>query len=150
MSALVRAKVIFHILWSSLYPVKAPLQNQVLRHHHLQPSWKTTTFIPPMTIVTYEFEHIPFILEVRLGPYPHDTLKRKWSSSHNKETTPSPKVEELGSVSMLLDYIAPRLVDAHKIKIGKNEKYLLVKLTILTGVQITMNNGKIPRLHSQH
>ena len=60
-------------------------------------------------MVIDDVEHIQFILEVRLGLDP-----------------PS-------SMSMLPDYIPPRLVDAPKIKIDKNEKYLIVKPTISTG-----------------
>ena len=91
------------------------------------------SFVMLMAMVVEEDEHMPFILEVRLGPDPLDTSKSKWSSSHKKEATPPPEVEETGSVSMLLDYIPPRLDDAPKIKIDKNEKYLIVKPTISTG-----------------
>ena len=101
------------------------------------------TFIPLMNMVIDEAEHIPFISEVRLGPYPTDKTKSKWSSSHKKETTPPQEVEEPCFVSMLLDYITPHLADAHKIKIDKNEKSLIVKPTISIGFQITTNNGKI-------
>ena len=90
----------------------------------------TAAFVPLTTMVVEEVEHIPFIPEVRLGPDPANTSKRKWSSICKKVATPPPEAEELGSASMQPDYIPPHLADPPKIKIMKNEKYLLVKSTV--------------------
>ena len=79
----------------------------------------SATFIPLMNMVTNEVEHIPLILEVRLGPDPPGMSKRKQSGSYKKVETPPLEAEEPSFVSILPHCVPPKLADAPKIRIDK-------------------------------
>ena len=86
---------------------------------------------------------------MRLGPNPPDTSKEKWFHSRKKELESPLEVEEPGSVSMMPDYVPPRLADAPKIRISKNARYRMEEPNVSKGDRIMVNNGKILRIHPQ-
>ena len=66
---------------------------------------------------------------------PSGTSKGKWFTSRKVcATTPPLDDDAIGYASLLLDYVPLRPTNAHKVRIGKNSRYLLVTPAVPKGV----------------